>query len=171
MPLEVLKSSLETLKDGVTLATLSLQKLSEAHLYPPSMSMSEFAARPTFPLASFAADADHAFPQLGGFGVEASPSDAYTWVLDFTAGGKRPGVVMSQSRMKAVELVANPLHGGEGLSNVGDVLSFGSGSWVDHLVCALCSVTYLRLEPPIVESKQRSIPGAIYRTLRNATVF
>lgn len=135
--------------------------------------MSEFAARPTFPLAPFATDADHPFPQLGRFGVEASASDAYTWVLDFTTGGKRPGVVMSQSRMKAVELVANPLNGGEGLSNVGDVLSFGTGSWVDHLVSAhtynLLSTTKTCVNS--AKSEQRSIARAIYRTLRNKTVY
>jgi len=135
-----LKHRLNSITTGVTFATLYVEKLSEAHLYPPSMSMPNVTARPTFPLVSSASDFDHPFPQLDGFGIEVTSQDQtpqlepYAWVLDFTDGGNRPGVVMSQSRMKAIELVVNPLGGGDGLSNVTDILSFGTGSWVDLLV-------------------------------------
>lgn len=129
-----LKARLPASTTGVTIATLSLEKLSEAHLYPPSMSMPNVTARPTFPLVPSAADLDHSFPQLDGFGMEENSSPPFSWVLDFTAGGKRPGVIMSQSRMKSIELVVNPL-GGDGIGGVvTDMMSFGTGSWVDHLV-------------------------------------
>jgi hypothetical protein len=52
-------------------------------------------------------------------------------MLDFTQGGKRRGVVMSQSRMKAIELVVNPLAVGHNLSAMGDT---AAGSWIDLLV-------------------------------------
>ena len=134
------RSLLGKLTKGVTIATLYLDKLSEAHLYPPSMSMPNVPARPSFTLAPSAAELDHTFPQLDSFGVGIMASDTssetapHAWVLDFTDGGKRPGVVMSQSRMKAIELVVNPLGGGDGLPGVADMLSFGTGSWVDLLV-------------------------------------
>jgi len=57
----------------------------------------------------------------------------HTWILDFTDSGKYPGVVMSQSRMRGIELIVNPLGGMVGLNSVG-ILSFGTGSWVDLLV-------------------------------------
>lgn len=134
-----LRSHLNTTADGVTIAVLYVEKLSEAHLYPASMSMPNLTARPTFPLVSSASDFDHSFPQLDGFGMEVTSQDQtpqsepHAWVLDFTERGKRSGIVMSQSRMKAIELVVNPL-GGDGLSNVSDILSFGTGSWVDLLL-------------------------------------
>jgi hypothetical protein len=61
------------------------------------------------------------------------PLGHYVWMLDFTDGGKNPGVVMSQSRMRDIELVVNPLGGIDGLNSVG-MISFGTGSWVDLLV-------------------------------------
>jgi len=135
-----LKTGIESLSNGVTLATLYLNKLSETHLYPPSMSMPNPTTRPTFHLLPSASDIDHAFPQLDGLGMDDNPpglgsttSEPYAWVLDFTESGKRSGVVMNQSRMKAIELIVNPLGGGDGLNAVTDVLSMGS--WVDLLVC------------------------------------
>jgi hypothetical protein len=53
-------------------------------------------------------------------------------MLDFTQGGKRRGVVMSQSRMKAIELVVNPLAVGNNLNAMGEAVAVGS--WVDTLV-------------------------------------
>ena len=47
-------------------------------------------------------------------------------VLDFTHGGKWPGAVTSQPRMKDIELVVNPL-GGIGVS---EMLSFGCVGWI-----------------------------------------
>lgn len=129
-----LKSRLQTLTTGITIATLSLNEISEAHLYPPSMSMPNITARPTFPLVASAAELDHSLPQLDGYGMVDNNSAPFSWVLDFTGAGKRPGVVMSQSRMKSIELVVNPLGGGDGMGGVTDMLSFGTGSWIDILV-------------------------------------
>jgi len=141
LPLDIsissLRSHLNTITGGITIAVLYVEKLSEAHLYPASMSMPNVTARPTFPLVSSASDFDHSFPQLDGFVTsqdQTPQSEPFAWVLDFTEGGKRSGVVLSQSRMKAIELVVNPLGGGDGLSHVSDILSFGTGSWVDLLV-------------------------------------
>ncbi|KAJ3518125.1 hypothetical protein NLJ89_g42 [Agrocybe chaxingu] len=131
-----LQPHISSMTKGVTIATLFLDKLSEAHLYPPSMSMPNITARPSFPLSPSASEVDHPFPQQDDFGLhsDSSPPQPYTWVLDFTVGGKKDGVVMSQSRMKAIELVVNPLGGDDDLSGVTDMLSFGTGSWVDLLL-------------------------------------
>ncbi|KAF8813664.1 hypothetical protein BYT27DRAFT_6350544 [Phlegmacium glaucopus] len=142
LTLSQLRWSLTSLKKGVTIATLSLEILSEAHLYPPSMSMPNVTARPTFPLMPAVSELDHNFPQLGdNFGVAVDFHESntfpgpYTWVLDFTESGKRPGVVTSQSRMKEIELVVNPLGGIDSLNGVSDMLSFSpTTSWIDLLL-------------------------------------
>ena len=140
LTLPQLRLSLSSLNKGVTIATLSLEKLSEAYLYPSSMSMPNVTTRPTFPLLpAVSAELDHNLPQFGdSFGVAVDSHDSfsgpYTWVLDFTESGKRPGVVTSQSRMKEIELVVNPLGGIDGLNGVSEMLSFGTVSWVDLLV-------------------------------------
>lgn len=131
IPAAQLKAHLQNVSAGITIATLSLDRISEAHLYLPSMSMPSDAARPTFALATAAVEVDHTFPQLEHTDVASQ----FSWVLDFTAGGRHAGVVMSQSRMKAIELVVNPLGGGD-MTDVSNILSFGTGSWVDLLVCA-----------------------------------
>ena len=141
LTLPQLRLHLTSLDKGVTIATLSLEKLSEAHLYPSSMAMPNVTTRPTFPLVPAVSELDHNFPQFGdnfSVAVDSKDSDAfsgpYTWVLDFTHGGKRPGVVTSQSRMKEIELVVNPLGGTDGLNGVTEMLSFGTVGWIDLLV-------------------------------------
>ncbi|KAF9528552.1 hypothetical protein CPB83DRAFT_315918 [Crepidotus variabilis] len=142
IPLSVINAGVKESTKGMSTATLLLNQLSEASLYLPSMSMPNITTRPSFPLHPQAAETDHPFPQIDsletnlnppGLGVTAAPVDtSYTWVLDFTDGGKKKGVVMNQSRMKAIELVLNPLSGGTGLNAVSDVLSLGS--WIDLLL-------------------------------------
>jgi hypothetical protein len=142
LTLQQLRLHLTSLNNkGVTIATLSLEKLSEAHLYPSSMAMPNVTTRPTFPLVPAVSELDHNFPQFGddfGVAVETQDSNAfsgpYTWVLDFTHGGTRPGVVTSQSRMKEIELVVNPLGGIDSLNGVSEMLSFGTVGWIDLLV-------------------------------------
>ena len=142
LTLPQLRSHLISLNKGVTIATLSLEKLSEAHLYPSSMAMPNVTTRPTFPLVPAVSELDHNFPQFGdNFSVAIDSHDSnaafsapYTWVLDFTHGGKRPGVVTSQSRMKEIELVVNPLGGIDSLNGVSEMLSFGTMGWIDLLV-------------------------------------
>ena len=61
-----------------------------------------------------------------------STQEEVTWILDFTNNGRTPGLVMSQSRMREVQLVINPS------SAVEDMMysppATGFGSWVDLLV-------------------------------------
>ena len=64
--------------------------------------------------------------------VQALQGQQYSWILDFTEGGKYPGVVMSQARMREIEFVLNPF-GGENMGEV-PMMSFGGGSWLDLLV-------------------------------------
>lgn len=126
---------------GTTVATLFLTQVSEASLYLPSMSMSNVMNRPTFPLHPSSSEIDYTFPQIDNFdagsnppglGISAPAESSFAWMLDFTHGSKRRGVIMNQSRMKAIELVVNPLRGATGLNAVSDVLSLGS--WIDLLV-------------------------------------
>lgn len=141
LPLDIsladIKKNLATTTNGVTIATLYLKETaglaSGHHLYPGSMSMPNVTSRPTFPLSPSASEFDHIFPPTNtGFGSSVSSEMSCTWMLDFTQGGKRRGVVMSQSRMKAIELVVNPLTVGNNLNSMGDAVAVGS--WVDSLV-------------------------------------
>ena len=133
-----LRKGLNNITKGVTLATLRLEQLPGAPLYPGSISMPDVTSRPTFPLCPSASRLDHLFPHVDNFGVAlntpgATPSEPpYAWILDFTGNGKRSGVVMNQSRMKEIELVVNPLSVGNALGAVADMLS--PGSWIDLLV-------------------------------------
>lgn len=134
-----LQRGLNNISSGVTLATLRLEQLPGAPLYPGSMSMPNVTSRPTFPLYPSASRLDHLFPHIDNFGVAlnhggtTSTEPPYAWILDFTEDGKRKGVVMSQSRLKEIELVINPLGVGNTLHGVADMLSLGS--WIDLLVC------------------------------------
>ncbi len=90
-------------------------------------------ARPVFPLVPGGIDLEHLFPQTfdSPLDLDGEPFSKPSWILDFTQGGSRPGVVMSQSRMREIELVVNPLSSIDQLDNI---MSFGTGSWVDILV-------------------------------------
>jgi hypothetical protein len=88
-----------------------------------------------------ASELDHRFPQtrnrdsLGALSNNSGVAlDQHTWFLDFTNGGKHSGVVMTQSRMRDIELIINPLSDIDHLNPV-NMMSFGTGSWVDLLVC------------------------------------
>ncbi|KAF9264189.1 hypothetical protein L218DRAFT_863517 [Marasmius fiardii PR-910] len=133
-----LRSYLSDRPRGATMCTLVLSQPTETHLFEPSMSMPNLTYRPTFPLVPDVSDPEHVFPQLdlsvSSLDTSLSESSGRNiWMLDFTADGKSPGVVMSQSRMRDIELIINPLSSMETLSSVG-MLSFGSGSWVDLLL-------------------------------------
>lgn len=137
-----IRTNLKNIERGVTMATISLAKLSEGHLYPPSMSMpiSYPMSRPSFSLIEPTPDVDHLFPQIMDtfkVAIDTSKSenrlDPYAWILDFTDGGTRRGVVMSQKRMSAIESIVNPL-GGDTDMNSGSHITYGSASWVDILV-------------------------------------
>ncbi|PPQ98446.1 hypothetical protein CVT24_004125 [Panaeolus cyanescens] len=137
-----IRTNLKKIAHGVTMATISLAKLSEGHLYPSSMSMpiSYPVSRPSFSLVEPAPELDHLFPQImDTFKVDLDTSksenrlDPYAWILDFTDGGTRRGVVMSQTRMKTIASIVNPL-GGDVDMNAGNHISYGSSSWVDILL-------------------------------------
>ena len=66
--------------------------------------------------------------------VAALHGQQFTWILDFTGGGAHPGVVVSQARMREIELVVNPISGMHHIEP--SIVSFGggTGSWVDLLV-------------------------------------
>ncbi|KAF9059782.1 hypothetical protein BDP27DRAFT_1340716 [Rhodocollybia butyracea] len=139
IPLTHLRSSLASLPRGATIATLALSSPVETHIFPASMSIPTLTARPTFPLVPGGSELEHVFPQLADLSTTAlDPADHESpgrnvWVIDFTQGGKTLGVVMSQSRMREIELVINPLSSMETINTVG-MMSYGSGSWVDLLI-------------------------------------
>lgn len=101
--------------------------------------MPTLTTRPTFSLVPRGSDLEHVFPHTLDPSAIAqapmteadTPVDQHTWLLDFTHGGKLPGVVMSQSRMRDIELVVNPLSSMDQLTN--GFLAFGR-SWVDLLL-------------------------------------
>ncbi|KAL6308090.1 hypothetical protein BKA93DRAFT_871257 [Sparassis latifolia] len=113
---------------GTTVATLVLSSAKMSLPNADQISMPNLGTRPTFALVPSGSDIEHTFPQ-----VSAAGTDAPGWILDFTEGGKYPGVVMSQSRLREVEFVVNPLGG---MNHVGGVpmMTFGSGSWLNLLL-------------------------------------
>ncbi|KAI0668479.1 hypothetical protein C8Q78DRAFT_993488 [Trametes maxima] len=116
---------------GATLATLVLSPTAPPSYAADSMSMSALDTRSSSSLVPSAADMEHVFPTARE--TQGPQGQQYTWILDFTDGGKFPGVVMSQSRMHEVELVVNPFSGMDHMDNV-QMMSFGTGSWVDLLL-------------------------------------
>ncbi|KAJ3749186.1 hypothetical protein DFH05DRAFT_1475820 [Lentinula detonsa] len=139
IPLHRLRSKLATSLKGATIATLTLSPPIESHIFPASMSIPTLTARPTFSLVPAGSDLEHVFPQLADLPastldpVNNESSGRNVWFLDFTEGGKYPGIVMSQSRMREIELVINPLSSMETMNTMG-MMSFGTGSWVDLLI-------------------------------------
>lgn len=135
VPFNVLQSMLAShpRPKGITMASLVLSTAENLTSMADSVNIAEFITRPTFPLAPTGVQADRALPQatqLPGTPLHA-PSPA--WVLDLTEGGKYPGVVLSQTRMREIELLLNPLSGMDQLHGVHPI-AFGMGSWLDLLV-------------------------------------
>lgn len=128
IPFDQLRSYLSTHRKGSTMATLLLSPLSHSQLFPASLSMPSLISRPTFPLVPSGSELEHVFPQT----AELTNDALHVWVLDFTEGGQHPGVVVSQSRMREIELVVNPLSGMDAMNPV--MMSFGTGSWVALLL-------------------------------------
>jgi hypothetical protein len=139
IPLTHLREHLSThpRHKGVTIATLTLSQLplSKQNQLPSIQIDSDVIARPTFPFAQ--PESYHTFPQLPASAQNTSSSDdSFSWILDFTSSGQHPGVVMSQSRMHAIESVLDASEVG-GMDDVG-MMGFGGGqglrNWVDLLV-------------------------------------
>lgn len=106
---------------GITIGTLSLHTSSAQHL-----SSSSATSRPNFPLVPIGADFDDQFPQ-----TKSPAPPHYAWYLDFTENGLYPGVVMSQSKMREIEVLLNRSQTPE---NPLLPTSLGIRSWVDLLV-------------------------------------
>jgi len=124
---------------GAVVATLTLSPVSDPQVYPDSLPM--LASRPSFPLVPETPVIDHVFPRITGLNPvslknEANPSETfgkYSWILDFTEGGKHPCVVMSQSRIRDIELLVNPLSAINHM-DVMSMMPYSTGSWIDRLV-------------------------------------
>ncbi|KAG6888002.1 hypothetical protein C0992_009955 [Termitomyces sp. T32_za158] len=133
-----LRTHMFSIHKGLTFATLALTVAPTGKIFSATMNMPTFSARPTFPLAPQGSELEHSFPQRldQSSGMAASEvleaGKQHMWVLDFTNGGKNPGIVMSQSRMREIELIVNPLGGIDNMDPV-TLMSFGTGSWVDLL--------------------------------------
>ncbi|KAI0747606.1 hypothetical protein C8Q80DRAFT_1103705 [Daedaleopsis nitida] len=125
VPLQHIRASLKTHPrlPGITFATVVLSPTS-----PPSLP--EIDPQPAaYSIVPDADRVDFIFP--GAREVQALQGQQYSWILDFTEGGKYPGVVMSQSRIRAIEFVLNPF-GAENMPEM-PMMSFGTGSWLDML--------------------------------------
>ncbi|KAI0350193.1 hypothetical protein OH77DRAFT_1507079 [Trametes cingulata] len=133
IPFQHLRTSLTShpRPEGVTTATLVLSPTAPPAYHADSMSMSALDTRSSSSLVPNAAEIEHIFPAARE--VQGLQGQQFTWLLDFTAGGKYPGVVMSQSRMREIELIVNPFSGIDHVENV-QMMSFGTGSWVDLLL-------------------------------------
>ena len=118
---------------GITLASLILSAAGDLPSDADSMNIADFGARPTFLLAPTGPPVDRALPQVAQLPGTPLAAPAPTWVLDFTEGGRYPGVVMSQTRMREIELLLNPLSGMDQLHGV-HPMAFGMGNWLDLLV-------------------------------------
>lgn len=72
-------------------------------------------------------------------------SSTYKWMLDFTDGGKHPGIIMSQTRMRAIEAVVDPLSV-SGMDHMAGIhlMSYGTGSWIDLLVSQRRSFQHIK---------------------------
>ena len=116
----------------MTIATLILSPNPPPAYHADSMSMSGLDARTSTTLVDDADKLEFVFPAARE--VQVLQGQNFKWILDFTEGGKYPGVVVSQARVREIELVLNPF----GMENMPDasMMSFGGGaaSWVDLLV-------------------------------------
>ncbi|KAI1784243.1 hypothetical protein LXA43DRAFT_1101647 [Ganoderma leucocontextum] len=113
---------------GATVATLVLSPNPPPVYLADSMSITALDARPSAALVEDADRLEFVFPAAR----EVAGQQQFSWVLDFTEGGKYPGVVVSQLRMRKIELLVNPYSGMVPMSDV-PMMAFGAGSWVDLL--------------------------------------
>lgn len=134
VPFPDIRKHLSRRPKGATIACLTLSDHSDVHSFA-AVSMPTVTTRPAFPLVPQGSELEHTFPQT----LDSDSASLYekpSWLLDFTDGGLLPGVVVSQSRMRDIEVVVNPLSS-LGMDLMNTDISFGSGSWVDLLVCTL----------------------------------
>ncbi|KAI0806901.1 hypothetical protein C8Q74DRAFT_1312897 [Fomes fomentarius] len=110
VPLQHIRDSLKTHPrlPGITFATVVLSPTSPHD----DSALPTIDPRPSYSIVPDAERIDFILP--GAREVQALQGKNYSWILDFTESGKYPGVVMSQSRMREIELVLNPF-GGENM--------------------------------------------------------
>ncbi|KAG6820520.1 hypothetical protein H0H93_015993 [Arthromyces matolae] len=136
LSLQALRAHIDSIPSGIAMATLRLTVEHIGQIFPSTMNMPTFTARPTFPLSPQGSELEHSFPQIMDQSMTLGDLEVgkqYMWTLDFTNGGKHAGIVMSRSRMREIELIVNPLGGIDPLDSV--TMSFGTtGSWVDLLL-------------------------------------
>ncbi|KZV62816.1 hypothetical protein PENSPDRAFT_590823 [Peniophora sp. CONT] len=115
---------------GVSLATLALVPVTSS--LRTSTSPDLLHSRPLFTLAAEANNMDHVLPLPA---TADSLNPGHVWVLDFTSRGLTPGVVLSQTRMREIEGVINPLGDLGSISAPGATMSFGTTrTWLDMLL-------------------------------------
>ena len=68
----------------------------------------------------------------------ASEEAEQVWMLDFTDGGRSPGVIMTHSRMREIQQVIDPSSASNSMG-LGVTMPPLSGNWVGLLVSALMS--------------------------------
>lgn len=121
---------------GVTTANLYFSSSHESPISADeaALSMDSLATRPTFTLAPSGGQIEIRFPT-----VNDQSKKAHGYVLDFTDDGRYPGVVMSQMRMREIQMVLNPL-GGLEATDVNHAVQVVAQSWVDMLVSDACVV-------------------------------
>ncbi|KAH8093856.1 hypothetical protein BXZ70DRAFT_1001486 [Cristinia sonorae] len=117
---------------GATIATLVLATASTPSP-TDSLGMHSLASRPVHTLTPMTPPPDYHFFETTDPPGSPTAGTAYRWLLDFTDDGSHRGVVMSQSRMREIETIVNPLSGIDASSNV-PLMGFGMGSWVDLLL-------------------------------------
>lgn len=125
--------------------------------------------RPMFNLDPSMSQFEHSFPVPTGQGAtQETPALPRTvWILDFTHDEKTKGIVMSQSRMREIEGIVNPFSHSSMQNPMGMVgrSPFGSGSWIDLVVCVLHVLLLLLADYNTVKSYQSNISGEIYLPL------
>lgn len=115
---------------GACLATLALVSVSSS--LRTSTSPDLLHSRPLFTLAPTANTMDHILPLPTTVGIV---NPGHVWVLDFTSRGLTPGVVLSQTRMREIEGVINPLGDLGSIQAAAASMSFGtSRTWLDMVL-------------------------------------
>ena len=100
---------------------------------PVDPSMEALYGRPSFLLEPDGTKLDATLPEAPEPDDSLGAGRMCKWYLDFTEGGKYLGVVMSQSRMRDIENILNPLGSLDDLDSM-HVINNGLGSWVDLIV-------------------------------------
>lgn len=116
---------------GVTTANLYFSSSHESHnsnTNPPNEYT--LVVRPTFALVSTGDRKEIYFPTVNDI-----LKKTHGYILDFTDGGRHPGVIMSQMRMHEIQLVLDPIEELETTVQVDTpVVQVVAHTWVDMLV-------------------------------------